>query len=79
MGAANTLWRLFRVVAMANNLEYEDIIDDDREATLADTMALLLKKNVLFAEELPRLAEALQAIGLPEMAHVVEQAKEPNA
>ncbi len=79
MGAANTLWRLFRTVAMANSLEYEEIVDDDRETTLADAMVLLLKKNILFAEELPRLGEALRAIGLPEMAHVVEQAKEPNA
>ncbi len=77
VGGASALWRLFRTVDLAGGDEYEGIIYDDRDPTLADAMVLLLKVDVVTEYELPAFANAVRSLGLPEMARIIESANAP--
>ncbi len=75
-GFANVLWRVLRVVDLADLQHYDGIVDEaeDTEVTLTEAMTLLVANGAVLAPEVPLFANALRALALPDMAQAIEAA-----
>ena len=66
--AVDIFWRLLRFADVA---DYGDIVDDGREPTIVDALALAVRERVWDPNDTPSLARGLRALGFDRMAAAV--------
>ena len=67
----DVFWRLLRLAGGPSSVNYDDIIDDDRDPTIADVLALVIRERIWDPNDTPSLARGLRSLGFDRMAAAV--------